>query len=300
MITRRQFVMGGVAVVAPCVVPMPTTDDATSTLQRAMDEAVSAGRPLVLDPITYRVGRLNVPNGLVMIGAGNPGGYGVPIGAHTKIALIANTNDHMIYGAPGVAHVRISGVHLDGNKNNNKSGDIIHIEDSTPQEAQWHIRDCFIEAAASNGIYVGAGRRAVQISDNTVNYCGAYGIRVLGSDAHVDRCIVGSNLGSGVAVGGTVCSINECDIYGNGTVGNTLTGDGISVLSTLTKVAIKGNRIDRNRRHGVLLSAGCEDIIVALNMFHGNSTHEAGRFDDVKVVTIKPVIVKDNTYSATA
>jgi len=240
-------------------------DDATTYLQTMMDSAAREGKPLVLDPITYSCRSLMVPNGLVMT-AHSPGGYGVPIGAHAKIELIAGTNDHLLRGAPGVAHVRIEGVHFDGNKNNNSRGDVIHLDDvSTPEEAQWHVRDCFIEAGATNGIYVGNGRRCAQISDSTINYNRSVGVRLNGSDAHLDRCIIGSNGELGVGVGGTVADIHACDIYNNKT--------GITVFSTLTKVTIRANRIDRHTRNGVLISRECRNVVLAHNVLHRNQAH---------------------------
>lgn len=280
---NRRTLIGALAAM-PVVRVGAVEGDATRALQSAMDSAVSSGLPLVLDPTTYRTRTLNVPNGLVMVAA-TPGGYGVPIGAHAKIVLMEGTNDHLLRGAPGVAHVRIDGVHFDGNKNNNERGDIIHLDDAkTPEEAQWHIRDCFIEAGATNGIYVGNGRRAVQISDTTLNYNRACGARLNGSDAHLDRCILGSNQATGVGVGGTVCNIGECDIYGNRT--------GITVYSTLTKVMIRGNRIDRNADHGVYVSERCGDVLISENIFHSNAANITDR-------SLNPTVVKvNNIYGA--
>ncbi len=261
---RRTVLSAGIAMI-PGVVLGPVEGDATSRMQKAMDEAAKSGRPLVLEPVTYTCRSLNVPKGLVMVAA-TPGGYGVQIGAHAKIALAAGTNDHLLKGAVGVGHVRITGVHFDGNKNNNARGDIIHIDDTPkPEEAQWHIRDCFIEAGATHGIYVGNGRRCVQISDSTINYNRAVGVRLNGSDAHLDRCIIGSNGESGVGVGGTVCDVHACDIYNNKT--------GITVYSTLTKVSIRANRIDRHSRQGILISRDCRNIIVSNNLLHMNQVH---------------------------
>lgn len=258
---RRTFVAGLAGAFVVPALRAPTDVDDTRVVQDAMNECVTQGVPLVLYPQTYVCRSLNVPNGLVMTG-NTPGGYGVKIGAHPVIALKAGTNDHLLKGAPDVAHVRITGVHFDGNKNNNDYGDIIHLDPATPREAQWHIRDCFIEAAPSNGIFVGAGRRAVQISDSTVNYNRNYGMALYGSDAHVDRCIVGTNGVGGLGIGGTVVNVNECDIYNNKT--------GITVFSTLTKVMIRGNRIDRQSR-GVYVSPKCKDILITHNIFHMNA-----------------------------
>src|SRR5690349_6016423 len=272
--------------------------DSTSGLQRAMTDAVAAGARLLLRPGTYNTKSLNIPNGLRLEGY-HPSGYGATQAKETRLSLISGTNDHMLLGTTGIAHVRISGIHFDGNKNNNTSGDIIHLNDAgVAEEAQWHIRDCFMDAAAGYGIYVGAGRRAVQISDCTVNYSRLEGIHIAGSDAHVDRCILGSNLAHGIGVGGTVCNVNDCDIYGNGTTGDTNTGDGITIFSTLTQVNLRGNRIDQNKRHGILIGNNCESITVTGNMLHGNSQHGNGNHNDVHVLSTKgSVTIANNTFS---
>jgi hypothetical protein len=282
-VKRRTMLGVGVGMI-PGISLGPVTGDATSRMQDAMDEAAKSGRPLVLEPVMYTCRSLNVPKGLVMV-ANTPGGYGINIGAHATIALAAGTNDHLLKGAVGVGHVRITGVHFDGNKNNNARGDIIHLADArVPEEAQWHIRDCFIEAGATHGIYVGNGRRCVQISDSTINYNRSVGVRLNGSDAHLDRCIIGSNGELGVGVGGTVCDVHACDIYNNKT--------GVTVYSTLTKVTIRANRIDRHSRQGILVSKGCRNIVIAQNLMHMNQAHivdQAGNDSGV--------IKSDNVFS---
>lgn len=238
-------------------------DDCTSTVQRAIDKASDLGLPLWVPPGLYRVKTLYPRNGTVILGS-HPGGYGVPVAKEARFGTLAGHNGPMFAGNPGVAHVFLSGLHLDGNKNNNKSGSIIDIKAvKTPEECQWRIRDCFIDAGASHGIYIGFGRRAVKISDCTINYCRENGIRVDASDAHIDRCIIGSNGMHGVGVGGTVCNIESCDIYQN--------EDGICVYSTLTMVGIHNNRIDRNRRNAVTLSGKNSAITVTGNIFHSNA-----------------------------
>lgn len=272
--------------------------DVTTTMQKAMNDAVARGSVLFVPPGTYSCKSLNVPKGLVMTSY-SPSGYGFAVTKHATIALRAGTNDHLLKGAVGAAHVRITGIHFDGNKNNNTSGDIIHLDDAgVAEEAQWHIRDCFMDAAAGYGVYVGSGRRAVQLSDCTLNYSKLSGARINGSDAHVDRCIFGSNMEHGIGVGGTVCNVNDCDIYGNGTSGDTGTGDGITIFSTLTQVNIRGNRIDQNRRHGTLVSGSCESIVIDNNVYHGNSQHANGSYNGVHVLsTAGSITINANTFS---
>ncbi len=241
--------------------------DSTKGIQRAIDEASHAGQPLWCPVGLYRVRTLYARNGLVMSGV-HPGGYGLDVAQQTRFGLIAGTNASMFVGPSDTAHVRLNRIHFDGNKNNNKTGNVIDLTAvSNPVEAQWHITDCFIDAAPENGIFVGFGRRAVKISDCTVNYCGQNGIRINASDAHVDRCIVGSNRVHGIGVGGTVCNIESCDIYGNGE-------DGICIYSTIQMVGLHGNRIDRNKRYGISLSGRNKAVSITGTIFHSNGKQD--------------------------
>lgn len=249
--------------------------DCTETVQRAIDRAVDRGVPLYVPAGLYRVRTLYARNGLIMTGS-HPGGYGIPVARDARFGLVAGHNASMFVGKPGVAHVFLSGLHFDGNKNNNQKGSAIDIQEvKTPEECQWRIRDCFIEAAPEHGIYIGHGRRAVKISDCTINYNGQNGIRVNASDAHIDRCIIGSNKAHGIGVGGTVCNIESCDIYQN--------EDGICIYSTLNMVGIHGNRIDRQRRNGITVTKDNKAISVTGSIFHSNAKQDLAIGDGCEV-----------------
>lgn len=261
--------------------------DDTAAVQAAMDFAAAAGRVCFLPAGLYRVRQLVVPHGLILAGAHQGGfGTGVPDTAQTRLGLIAGSNTPMLYGPPGVAHVTITRVHLDGNKNNNTAGDLVHLADAAvPEEAQWHLRDCFLDAAAGNGVYVGAGRRAVKVSDCTVNYSRATGIVLAGSDSHVQRCIVGSNGGHGIRIAASIARVYDCDIYGNGTPGDPATGNGITVASTITAAIVHGCGIDRNQRNGIFLARGAGLVTVQQCLFHSNSRHANAAAHHVHVKT---------------
>jgi hypothetical protein len=255
-----------------------STDD-TAAIQAWMNAAATTGKIAFHPGGVARHGALTVPNGLRMEGV-HPGGYGVsvPNVQHSRFTAKAGVNTNLWTGAVGVAHVRIANLHFDGNKNNNTSGNMFHLTATgTAEEAQWVWSNCFLEAAAGHGIFIGAGRRGCKIVDkSTINYHGGSGLRIEGSDAEVNRCIIGSNLTHGVEVGASITRVNACDIYGNGTAGNSSTGSGIVVLSTISQVAIIGNGIDRNLRHGISLNSTTKAITIADNMLHSNSQDSNG------------------------
>jgi hypothetical protein len=209
--------------------------DDTAAIQAWMNAAAAQGKVALHPGGMARHGAVNVPHGLQMQGVSS-GGFGilVPDAQQSRFAVLAGVNQNVWNGAVGVAHVHFRNVHFDGNKNNNTSGDLFHVDAaSTPEEAQWVWSGCFIEAGAGHGIYVGAGRRACKIVEKTtVNYNRLCGIRIDGSDGEIHRCIIGSNLVDGIQVGASVTRIVACDIYGNGTSGDSGTGNGVNVLST--------------------------------------------------------------------
>ena len=260
------------------------TDD-TAALQAAITAGAAAGIPVYFPPGVYRTKRLDVPAGAVLQGAGS-GGHGIVLTESllTTFALIAGTNDHLLHGAQGSAHVRIRDIHLDCNKNNNTSGNGIHLDDvGTAEEAQWHIRDCFIEAAAGYCLYIGTGRRGVAARDSLFMYAGASGIRINGSDAQIEKCLVGSNAVDGIQPAATVIRITDCDIWGNGTSGSG--GNGIDVLSTISDVIIKGNGIDRNLGNGIYIGSGANRISIIGNDLHSNSQAVNGAAHHINVQT---------------
>lgn len=266
--------------------------DDTAAIQTTLNE----GGITVFPSGSYRISHLDIPNGAVLWGAGS-GGYGilVPDGQHTKLVRIANTNQHLLQGAIGAAHVRIHDLHLDGNKNNNTSGDGIHLDDAiTAEEAQWHIEDCFIEANPGHGIYVGDGRRAVKATRSVFYLNGLSGARVQGSDSGWETCIFGSNTIDGIQVAAQVTRLSDCDVFGN-------TQTGVNIVSTITGVTVEGCGIDRNQRHGIFIAGSCEEITISNNILHSNSQENNGQYHHINVVTTTgKVAILGNNFTTDA
>lgn len=255
------------------------TDD-TAAIQAAITAGGNAGIPVYFPPGIYRIsGSLNASAGTVLQGA-NSGGFGVVIAESlvSTIAAMANMNAPLILGAQGAAHVRIRDLHLDCNKNNNTSTVGISLTDvGTAEEAQWRIENCFIEAAASYGIYVGSGRRAVKIRYTDIMYCST-GVRFNGSDGEINASIVGSCTVDGIGVGAPVTRILNCDIFGN-------TQNGVDVFSSINQVLISGNGIDRNGANGVYLASSVSTVSIINNDFHSNSQTTNGGAHHINVQT---------------
>jgi hypothetical protein len=259
--------------------------DGSTNDTAAIQATLALGGVTFFPPGQYRISSITVPAGAVLRGT-NSSGHGIvlPEPNHSTLARIAGTNQHMIVGAQGSAHVRIEYMHLDGNKNNNSSGDGIHLDDvGTAEEAQWRIFNCFIEANPGYGIYIGNGRRCCQLDQAGTFYSGASGIRMNGSDGSIRRCIIGTNMQDGIQVGAAITRIFENDIYGNGTPGSGTSGNGITVLSTINQVVICGNGIDRNQNNGIYLSTGASAISIVANDLHSNSQYTNGGAHHINV-----------------
>lgn len=241
-----------------------------------------------------RISQLTMPAGGKILGE-VPGGYGILLAnrlnpanppllpPHGRMTRLAGTNAHMIVGAQGAAHCQLVGVHLDGNANNNTSGDTIHLDDvGVAEEAQWILENCFLDASTSGGValYVGTGRRAVKVVKKSVIYNGSgVGIRWNGSDGGIHQSIIGGHHGDNIQVGASVLHITGNDIYGS------VTGNGINVLSTISQVMISGNGIDRNALNGVYLAPSSTAVTITGNALHSNSQATNGAAHHINVQT---------------
>lgn len=258
-----------------------TGDGATNdtTAITAAIAAAGIGGKVYFPAGQYRVSQLRPLLGQVWEGQ-SPGGFGIVPAASSvsTITRLAGTNIDLILGDVGVAHVHLRDLHLDGNKNNNTTGDGVHLTDASGEEAQWKISNCYIESNPGHGVYLGSGRRATKVDLCTVLQNGVTGVRINASDCEVRSSLIGSNISDGIGVGNSVTRIIGNDIWGNSS-GVTVYSGGIS------QVMLFANGIDRNLRHGVYLNTGAQDIAITGNDFHSNSQESNGAYHHITVVT---------------
>jgi hypothetical protein len=253
-----------------------TTDD-TAAVQAAID----AGGVTHFPAADYRVGKLTIPTGAVLSGVAS-GGYGTAgAGGHrSRLVLDDNVDDHLIYGASGAAHVRIADLHLDGNKAGNASGDVIHLADAdTPEEAQWHISDCYIEHGANYGLYVGLRRQAVKVTRSVIYGSGSTGAVLHGSDGELQTVIVGRSGLDGIQCTAWVTRIVGCDVWGSARTG-------INLYGGVHEVAIIATGVDRNQRHGLYVGDTSDGISVIGCAFHTNSQEADNTYPHIKQDTV--------------
>lgn len=234
----------------------------------AINRAIGLG-PVVYFPAgTYLTSTVNVSAGTVLVGDA-PGGFTTPVPETqmSTLKLKPGTNGHLIYGADGTAQVQIRYLHLDGNKAANSAGSGIHIADKTSigqQQANWFITDTYIENAAQDGIYVGAGRLAAKMQRVSVYGVGQNGINIQAPDAGLDTCMIGLSGQDGIYLGANawVAHINHCDVWSS-------EGVGINASEGPSMVTLTGVGIDRHKHQGVLVGGGVMAITGCL--FHSNS-----------------------------
>lgn len=250
-----------------------TTDD-TANIQAA----INLGGITFFPPGQYRVTTLTLPEGAVLRGASG-GGFGIE-NADTQqahITLIAGTNNNLLYVPVGAANIIIEDLFLDGNKNNNTSGDCIHIDDTgSPEEVGMVLNRVHIEASAGYGIYLGTGRRALKAYRVQILNAGSSNLRVNGSDSTWDSCLFGSATTDNIQVGAAVTRFVGCDIWG-------ATQTGINILSSIQQVTIMGCGIDRNGTHGIFVGTGADAINIIGNDFHSNSQTTNGGAHHIQV-----------------
>jgi len=262
------------------------TDD-TAAIQAAIDAAAAAvggsapaGGVVYLPPGKYRVSQLTMRAGTILRGASSgsyPDNNAIP--GVSVLERIASTNLDLIAIPDGVNFCRIFDLAIDGNKNNNTSGDGLHLADGAAgQESQIIIERCYFHDSPGSNLYLGHNRRANKVISGVFNYAGVDGITTSGSDNIIRNCIIGSNARAGICLGTTITQnwaasgspfaaavehVVDNDIYGNAV--------GIALAQSTSDCMVFGNGIDRNTKQGLTVYDGTSNVIEC-NSFHSNGT----------------------------
>ncbi|MEU9333143.1 glycosyl hydrolase family 28-related protein [Streptomyces sp. NPDC048290] len=235
-----------------------TTDD-TAAVQSAID----AGGVTYFPPGIYAVGTLHARLGMVLRGLTRSAyAYPVPATQSSTLKLRTGTNGHLIVGADGINNVQISDLAFDGNKANNTSGDIVHIDAASAQDTSWHLYDCYLDNSPHDGIFIGSGRQAVKITRTWVMRSGNNGVTLSGADGGLDAVLIGLSGSNGVYIGGSVEHLSNCDIWSSD-------GNGI-ICDNVNQVSLVNCGIDRHKQAGLVVQGGGAVTVVGC-MFHSNS-----------------------------
>lgn len=263
--------------------------DDTAAIQAAIN---AAGAPVFFPPGVYLTGRLEMRVGTVLQGSQQSNyAFPTPSGQSSVLKAKGSLNDHLVHGAAGIANVQIRNLGLDGNKANNSSGDLIHLDSATAQDAAWHIVDCYLDSAAYDGIQIGSGRQAVKVQRTWVMQSFHNGITVNGSDTGLDACMVGQSGADGVNVGGSgwVVHLSNCDIWSS-------TNTGINVNSGVTMVTVTGCGIDRNQKHGIYVGDTVTGVTVVGCMVHSNSQVTDNTYPNIQMSSSGEMTVYATTF----
>lgn len=229
----------------------------------AIQNAINAGGTTFFPAGTYLVTTLQAKLGMVLQGVGRSGYIPSASPQIATLKLKNSTNASLLVGADQISNVVIHNMNFDGNKANNSAGDIIHLDAAAAQDTAWHIYDCFFDNSPNDGISVGAGRQAVQVTRTWVMRSANNGIVLNGTDCHIYNTLVGLSNSNGMYVGAGVQHISDCDIW-QSAVGNGILVDGVSMVS------IFGCGIDRHARSGIVVQ-GPADVTVTNCLIHTNS-----------------------------
>ncbi len=205
-------------------------DDQTENLRRALAEAVSRDRPLLLAPGRYVVSRLALPDGARLVGvrgatrltAGGAGPVLQAQGARRVALADLDVEGLTLAGEDGL--VRLEGVaeaSVAGCGFADSAGNGLELRGCSGR-----VSDCSFSGAAQAALFSLDGRD-LDIVGNDVRDCGNNGILVWQSDVRQDGTVVRDNRVGGIRAdgGGTGQNGNGINVYragGVSVVGNVV------------------------------------------------------------------------------
>jgi len=171
----------------------------------------------------------------------------------TRLILDDNVNGNMFEytSTERVYFGYFRGITFDGNKENNTSGDLIHLND---QFVDFEVHDCYFRNAAGVGLY----------SDYTWN------VRIFGNtfEGNGSHALVLKSGSDTKIIGNKFHYNGGCGIY----------------LEDVKNSRIIGNHIYNNDQHGIQIeyvSESVEGIIIANNNFRGSSWTTANTYSQI-------------------
>ncbi|QDL96700.1 TIGR03808 family TAT-translocated repetitive protein [Rhodopseudomonas palustris] len=209
-----------------------SSEDQTTALQRAIDDAATRRVPLALPPGTYRTGRLRLPSGAQLSG----------VRGATRLLF---TGGPSLFDSQGAETATLSGLVIDGAgiPLPSRRG-LVHCIDAQ----DLLIQDCAITASGGSGVWLEATSGA--ISNNTLTKIAVTG--VVSFDAkglRVDRnTIIDTNhngieiLRTAIGDDGTLVTGNRIENIKAGPGGSGQYGNAINAFRA-GNVVISGNRI---------------------------------------------------------
>jgi uncharacterized secreted repeat protein (TIGR03808 family) len=258
-----------------------SSDDQTSALQRAVDEAARTRVPLAIAPGVYRVGGLTLPSGAQLLG----------VRGATKLIFAQGPS---LATTERADHVSLSGLVLDGAKRALPQGrGLLHFDNAKSVR----VTDCEIANAGGNAIHAVAlegelsGNTLTDAADaaihsldaagllitrNTILGAGNNGIQVWRSQGGDDGTIVSENRVENIAnrSGGSGQYGNAINVFRAGNVivrGNRIKNCAFSAVrgNAASDIHIEGNAINDVREVALYSEFGFEGALIANNVVDG-------------------------------
>lgn len=231
-----------------------SASDNTTAFQKAIDYAYVRKKRILVPDKNYNVGNLNFKYGTWLEGVLLKG---QTWSNQTSLTGISITIPN------GAYFTVLKNISLQGTANTNS---VIYIDDLQDGQSGDDIvltcEHCDIKGTnATNGLYIGVGRRSVTCRD-TFFRLAKNGVICRGSDATFDKCSFGQNSESGIIIDAWVTSLIACSIYGN--------YRGITMKATARNSVLMGCSIDRNSIDGVY-NNGCIDAKIIGSTFRKNN-----------------------------
>lgn len=253
----------------------------------AVQAAIDAGGVTCFPPGTYLVGTLQARTGMVLQGVGRSGYIATSSAQAATLKLKNGTNAALLNGADQISNAVIRNLNFDGNKAGNSSGSIINLVAGSAQDTAWHIHDCFLNNAATDGITIGAGRQAVKVSRTWIMRAATNGITANGADGGYESVLIGLSGANGIYAGAWVQHLIGCDIWSSGA--NGVLSDNAHMVS-LTNCGI-----DRHQQSGVVVQTGGSVAIMGC-LFHSNSQAANATYPHIAVAAGQVTVI-GNTFA---
>ncbi|MFT4277795.1 MAG: TIGR03808 family TAT-translocated repetitive protein [Rhodopseudomonas sp.] len=260
-----------------------SSDDQTTALQRAIDDAAARRVPLALPPGTYRTGTLRLPSGAQLSGVR---------GATTLLF----TGGPSLFDSQGAENATLSGLVLDGAgiALPSRRG-LVHC--IAAQDLR--IQDCAITASGGSGIWLEASSGA--ISNNTLTKIAVTG--VVSFDAkglRVDgNTIIDTNdngieiLRTAIGDDGTLVTGNRIENIKAGPGGSGQYGNAINAFRA-GNVVISGNRI-KNCDYSAVRGNSASNIQIT-----GNSVSDVREVALYSEFAFEGAVIANNTVDGAA
>lgn len=245
----------------------------------AFTAALATGLPVYVPAGRYLVNQITVPAHAVIFGDVTPS-YDDGVQPSSMLYLRPGQNSHVLFIPQGNNFGRIENLLIGGSSASNPTGTGcgIYMEDDTDpagHEAQWSIHNVASVNNRGDGLYIGAGRRAVRVTGRcSFNSNKRNGISVYGSDGFISSALVGINTGIGIDVQAPLTKMIGCDVW--------MSTVGVNFATASSGSSFLGGGIDQHQQHGMTVAPN-NGITIVGTVFRSNGLAANNTYDHINV-----------------